>query len=203
MVVAGRSDERLPTLISPQFESTKEKEKSLPTISVRTLLPLAYYVRVMSTSDKEVTHENRVPPADSTGQVIKHRESTDLQYRLVDRAIQLGWPRERVEVIDDDLGKSGASAERRLGFQHLLAEIGLGKVGVVVSLDASRLARNNRDWYQLLELCSLFGVLIADAEQLYDPRLSRPFVTRTYRDDERSRAASSQNAFAARRAPQG
>jgi DNA invertase Pin-like site-specific DNA recombinase len=106
----------------------------------------------------------------SLGQVIKHQESTGLQYRLVERAVQLGWPRERVEVIDDDLGKSGASAEQRFGFQHLLAEIGLGKVGLVVSLDASRLARNNRDWYQLLELCSLFGALIADGEQLYDPR---------------------------------
>src|SRR5262245_20877289 len=71
----------------------------------------------------------------SLGQVIKHQESTDLQYRLVERAIYLGWPRERVEVIDDDLGKSGASAQQRLGFQHLLAEIGLGKVGLVVSLD--------------------------------------------------------------------
>jgi DNA invertase Pin-like site-specific DNA recombinase len=106
----------------------------------------------------------------SLGQVLKHQESTDLQYRLVERAVQLGWPRERVGIIDDDLGKSGASAEHRHGFQHLLAEIGLGKVGLVISLDASRLARNNRDWYQLLELCSLFGALIADGEQLYDPR---------------------------------
>ena len=106
----------------------------------------------------------------SLGQVRLHQESTDLQYRLAERAVALGWPRERVEVIDDDLGKSGVSAEDRQGFQRLLAEIGLGKVGMVVSLDASRLARNNRDWHQLLELCSLFGVLIADGEQLYDPR---------------------------------
>lgn len=106
----------------------------------------------------------------SLGQVRQHQESTDLQYRLAERAVALGWPRERVEVIDDDLGKSGVSAEDRQGFQRLLAEIGLGKVGLIVSLDASRLARNNRDWHQLLELCSLFGVLIADGEQLYDPR---------------------------------
>ncbi len=105
----------------------------------------------------------------SLSQVTRHAESTDLQYRLVERAVQLGWPRERVKVIDEDLGKSGASAEHRLGFQHLMAEIGLGHVGLVLSLDASRLARNNSDWYQLLELCSLFYTLIADSESLYDP----------------------------------
>ena len=85
-------------------------------------------------------------------------------------ATSLGWPRDRVEVIDEDLGKSGASSDARYGFQRLIAEIGLGKAGLVLSLDASRLARNNRDWHQLLELCSLFGVLIADGERLYDPR---------------------------------
>src|SRR5918997_1679292 len=105
----------------------------------------------------------------SAGQVRQHQEGTELQYRLVDRAAGLGWPRERIAVIDDDLGKSGASASERSGFQRLIAEIGLAKAGLVLSLDASRLARNNRDWHQLLELCSLFGVLIADAERLYDP----------------------------------
>ena len=102
-------------------------------------------------------------------QVRQHQESTALQYRLVDRAAGLGWPRERIAVIDDDLGKSGASSAERQGFQRLIAEIGLGKAGLVLSLDASRLARNNRDWHQLLELCSVFGVLIADGERLYDP----------------------------------
>ena len=72
-------------------------------------------------------------------------------------------------MIDDDLGKSGTSSAERQGFQRLMAEIGLGKAGLVVSLDASRLARNNRDWHQLLELCSIFGVLLADGERLYDP----------------------------------
>ncbi len=102
-------------------------------------------------------------------QVRQHQESTELQYRLVDRAEALGWPRERIVVIDDDLGKSGASSVERHGFQRLIAEIGLGKAGMVLSLDASRLARNNHDWHQLLELCSIFGVLIADGERLYDP----------------------------------
>jgi DNA invertase Pin-like site-specific DNA recombinase len=104
-------------------------------------------------------------------QVTRHAESTDLQYSLVARAVALGWPRERVELIDEDLGKSGAQAEARGGFQRLLAEISLARVGLVLSFDASRLARNNRDWYQLLEVCSIFGTLIADGERLYDPRL--------------------------------
>jgi DNA invertase Pin-like site-specific DNA recombinase len=106
----------------------------------------------------------------SLQQVLRHGESTDLQYQLVERAVQLGWPADRVQIIDDDLGKSGASAAQRHGFQFLIAEVGLGRVGLVISLDASRLARNNSDWYQLIELCSMFGTLIADGEQLYDPR---------------------------------
>jgi DNA invertase Pin-like site-specific DNA recombinase len=105
----------------------------------------------------------------TAGQVRQHHESTELQYQLVDRAIRLGWPRERVSVIDDDLGKSGTSSAERHLFQRLISEIGLGKAGLVLSLDASRLARNNRDWHQLLELCSIFGVLIADGERLYEP----------------------------------
>ncbi len=128
-----------------------------------------------SISEDRVTTSHRAKLAyiyvrqSTAGQVRQHQESTELQYRLVDRAILFGWPKERVEVIDDDLGKSGASSDDRYGFQRLIAEIGLGKAGLVLSLDASRLARNNRDWHQLLELCSLFGVLIADGERLYDP----------------------------------
>jgi len=83
----------------------------------------------------------------SPGQVRHHQESTELQYRLVERAAMFGWPRERVHVIDDDLGKSGTSSKDRYGFQTLIAEVGLGKAGLVMSLDASRLARNNRDWH--------------------------------------------------------
>jgi len=104
-------------------------------------------------------------------QVTRHAESTDLQYSLVERAVALGWPHERIEIIDEDLGKSGTQAEARGGFQYLLAEISLARAGLVLSFDASRLARNNRDWYQLLEVCSIFGTLIAGGERLYDPRL--------------------------------
>jgi DNA invertase Pin-like site-specific DNA recombinase len=133
---------------------------------------------VLSTTlstDERITTAHRAKLAyvyvrqSSPGQVRHHQESTELQYRLVERAVLFGWPRERVHVIDDDLGKSGASSRDRHGFQTLIAEVGLGKAGLVMSLDASRLARNNRDWHQLLELCSLFGVLIADGERLYDP----------------------------------
>ena len=126
-------------------------------------------------TDERVTTAHRAKLAyvyvrqSSPGQVRHHQESTELQYRLVERAILFGWPRERVHVIDDDLGKSGSSSSNRHGFRALIAEVGLGKAGLVMSLDASRLARNNRDWHQLLELCSLFGVLIADGERLYDP----------------------------------
>ena len=107
----------------------------------------------------------------SLSQVTRYTTSTDVQYRLVERVHTLGWPPERVQVIDDDLGQSGASADQRLGFQRLLAEISLARVGLVTSFDASRFARNNSDWHHLLELCALFGTLIADSAQLYDPRL--------------------------------
>ncbi len=129
-----------------------------------------------STADERATTAHRAKLAyvyvrqSSLNQVKQHQESTELQYRLVERAVALGWPHERVQVIDEDLGKSGAGSVERYGFQKLIAEIGLGNAGLVVSLDASRLARNNRDWHQLLELCSVFAVLIADGERLYDPR---------------------------------
>ena len=131
---------------------------------------------VSNVADERLTTTHRAKLAyiyvrqSSVHQVRQHQESTELQYRLVDRAVRLGWPHERVQVIDEDLGKSGAGGVERQGFQKLIAEIGLGNAGLVISLDASRLARNNRDWHQLLELCSVFGVLIADGERLYDPR---------------------------------
>jgi DNA invertase Pin-like site-specific DNA recombinase len=104
-------------------------------------------------------------------QLEHHRESTALQYGLAERACGLGWPRPRVSVIDDDLGRSGASAEGRPGFQRLVAEVGLGRVGLVLGFEVSRLARSCRDWYQLLEICALAGTLIADSDGVYDPAL--------------------------------
>ena len=102
-------------------------------------------------------------------QVERHHESTRLQYGLVDRALHFGWARERVSIIDDDLGRSGASAEGRPGFQRLVAEVGLGRVGLVLGVEMSRLARSCRDWHQLLEICALRDTLIADTDGIYDP----------------------------------
>jgi DNA invertase Pin-like site-specific DNA recombinase len=102
-------------------------------------------------------------------QVERHQESTRLQYGLADRASQYGWEREQIVVIDDDLGRSGASVEGRLGFQRLVAEVGLGNVGLVLGIEMSRLARSCRDWHQLLEICALFDTLIADTDGVYDP----------------------------------
>jgi DNA invertase Pin-like site-specific DNA recombinase len=102
-------------------------------------------------------------------QLERHQESTRLQYALVDRAFQFGWPRAGITVIDDDLGRSGTSIEGRPGFQRLVAEVGLGHVGLVLGVEMSRLARSCRDWHQLLEICGLFDTLIADADGVYDP----------------------------------
>src|SRR4051794_13583670 len=101
--------------------------------------------------------------------VVHVRQSTRLQYALAERAGQLGWARERVVVIDDDLGRSGASAEVRPGFQRLVAEVGLGRVGLVLGVAMSRLARSCRDWHQLLEICAVFDTLLADTDGVYDP----------------------------------
>ena len=103
-------------------------------------------------------------------QVLENRESTERQYNLRERDIELGWPPSRVEVIDEDQGRSGSSAIYRTGFQRLAAEVGLGKVGIVLMLEASRLARNNSDWYRLIEICGVSGTLIADESAVYNPR---------------------------------
>ncbi len=105
----------------------------------------------------------------SPQQVAEHRESAARQYALVERAVALGWPRDRVLVIDEDQGHSGQSVVGRLGFQRLLAEVSLDHVGLVLGLEMSRLARSCKDWHQLLELCGVFRTLLADADGLYDP----------------------------------
>ena len=102
-------------------------------------------------------------------QVVEHVESTARQYALVDRAIAYGWSPERVIVLDEDQGQRGQSMATRLGFQRLLAEVSLDHVGLILGLELSRLARSNKDWHQLLELCAIFRTLLADADGLYDP----------------------------------
>jgi DNA invertase Pin-like site-specific DNA recombinase/uncharacterized protein YndB with AHSA1/START domain len=105
----------------------------------------------------------------SAHQVQENRESTARQYALVERAVQLGWAASQVEVIDEDQGRSAATAEGRLGFQRLLAEVSLDHVGIILGIEMSRLARSNKDWHQLLELCAIFRTLLADQDGLYDP----------------------------------
>ncbi len=106
----------------------------------------------------------------STPEQLTHNpESTARQYALQQRAQDLGWPTDAITVIDDDLGKSGASAAERTGFQRLVAEVSLGRVGLVLSLETSRLARSGRDWYHLVELCALAQTLLADEDGIYDP----------------------------------
>jgi DNA invertase Pin-like site-specific DNA recombinase len=101
-------------------------------------------------------------------QVSEHGESTQRQYALRDRAVAAGWPVERIHVIDRDLGKSGANAARD-GFQQLVSEVALGKAGIVMGLEVSRLARNSADWHRLIELCALTSTLILDEDGIYDP----------------------------------
>jgi len=102
-------------------------------------------------------------------QVLEHAESARLQYALAERAVALGWARSQVVVIDDDLGVSAATADSRKGFARLVTEVTMGRVGVVLGIEMSRLARTGRDWHQLLELCCLSGVLLADPDGVYDP----------------------------------
>jgi DNA invertase Pin-like site-specific DNA recombinase len=103
------------------------------------------------------------------GQVERNTESAARQYALRDRAIELGWPADAVAVVDEDSGGSGASTDRRLGFKELVAEVGLGQVGIVLALEVSRFARSSADWHQLLDLCALTATLIADADGVYSP----------------------------------
>jgi DNA invertase Pin-like site-specific DNA recombinase len=105
----------------------------------------------------------------SPQQVLEHRESTARQYALTERAFTLGWSRDQIEVIDEDQGKSGQTAQGRPGFQRLLAEVALDRVGLILGLEMSRLARCCADWHHLLELCARYHTLLADPDGLYDP----------------------------------
>ena len=102
-------------------------------------------------------------------QVEHNRESTVRQYDLRERAVTLGWPRSAVQVIDEDQGMSGTSAAGRSGFGQVTAMVALGQVGIVLALECSRLARNNADWYRLLDLAGMTDTLIGDADGLYHP----------------------------------
>ena len=107
----------------------------------------------------------------SPAQVENHRESTARQYALVEKACQLGWAQEQVTVIDEDLGLSGSGWAERAGFARLTADVALGRVGIVLGLEVSRLARNNADWYRLFDLCGVTDTLVGDSDGVYHPAL--------------------------------
>jgi DNA invertase Pin-like site-specific DNA recombinase len=102
-------------------------------------------------------------------QVIENVESTRRQYALRDRAVVAGWPLDQIQVIDCDLGRSAANVDRRDGFQRLVSEVALGKAGIVMGLEVSRLARNSAEWHKLIELCAITSTLILDEDGIYDP----------------------------------
>jgi DNA invertase Pin-like site-specific DNA recombinase/uncharacterized protein YndB with AHSA1/START domain len=126
-------------------------------------------------SKVQLTHTQRAAfvyiRQSTPGQVEHNRESTARQYALADRACQLGWPKEQVVIIDEDLGLSGSSTDKRSGFARLTSEVALAHVGIVLGLEVSRLARNNADWYRLLELCGITDTLIGDNDGVYHPAL--------------------------------
>src|SRR6266700_3487281 len=105
----------------------------------------------------------------SPSQIENNRESTARQYALVEKACELGWAREQVTVVDEDLGLSGSGTVKRSGFARMTAEVALGHVGIVLGLEVSRLARNNADWYRLLDLCGMTDTLIGDSDGIYHP----------------------------------
>jgi DNA invertase Pin-like site-specific DNA recombinase len=102
-------------------------------------------------------------------QVFENVESTKRQYGLRQHAVALGWSQDQIIIIDSDLGQSGASAADREGFQRLVTEVSLGRAGIVLGLEVSRLARNSMDWHRLLEICALADTLILDEDGVYDP----------------------------------
>src|SRR5690348_111251 len=104
----------------------------------------------------------------SSHQVLHNRESRALQYAMRERLVALGWP--QIEVIDDDLGRSAAGSAIRAGFERMVAEVCLGKVGAVAAREVSRFARNSRDWQQLIEMCRAVDKLLVDQETIYAPR---------------------------------
>lgn len=105
------------------------------------------------------------------GQIRENCESRERQYALSGRLRMLGWTEEQIEVIDDDLGRSGSGSVRREGFERLLNEVTAGRVGIVIGLEMSRLARNSKDWHDLFEVCAIYGTLIADEDGVYDPQI--------------------------------
>jgi DNA invertase Pin-like site-specific DNA recombinase len=137
------------------------------TIAPRDDLPCSLSSKVKST---HLARKAIVYIRQSTAyQVLNNRESTDRQYSLDRRAVQLGWPAECVVIVDEDQGLSGQTAAGRSGFAYLLSQVALNQVGIILGLETSRLARSNKDWHQLIDLCGIFQTLLADQDGVYDP----------------------------------
>ena len=107
----------------------------------------------------------------SATQVLVNRESTERQYQLTDRAVQMGWATAQIKVIDEDLAHTGSGLVARHGFAQMTHEVAMGQVGLILCLEASRIARNNTEWYHLLELCGVTDTLIGDLDGIYHPGL--------------------------------
>ena len=150
-----------------ELQPTTSKEVSVATPRCD---PRAAVLRSDKITEEHLQRQAIVYVRQSTQrQVFENRESTARQYALADRAVALGWPSAAVEVIDEDQGHSGSSAEGRDGFQRLLALVSSDRVGLILGLEMSRLARSCKDWHALLELCAIYRTLLADADGLYDP----------------------------------
>ena len=134
--------------------------------------PAAATIGFGSTSKIRDLHLNRLAMVyvrqSSPQQVLKNRESRERQYALAQFAQRLGWPAERVVIIDEDQGQSGKTADKRSGFQRLMTEVSLNHVGMVLGLELSRLSRSNKDWHHLIDVCGIFNTLLCDQDAIYD-----------------------------------
>jgi DNA invertase Pin-like site-specific DNA recombinase len=151
----------------PKQAAVSQPSVIAATIAPRDDLPCSLSSKVKSS---HLTRKAIVYIRQSTAyQVLNNRESTDRQYSLDRRAVQLGWPAECVVIVDEDQGLSGQTAAGRSGFAYLLSQVALNQVGIILGLETSRLARSNKDWHQLLDLCGIFQTLLADQDGVYDP----------------------------------
>ena len=155
---------------SPEFYAAGAPRMSAPGPAVASVPAHLLASRTAKVRDSHLTRKAIVYIRQSSPQqVAEHKESAARQYALADLAVGLGWPRDRVEVVDADQGRSGQTAAARPGFQYILAELGLDHVGIVLGLEASRLARSDPDWAPLVRLCGVFRALLCDYDGLYDP----------------------------------
>src|SRR5580698_10559707 len=153
--------------VDPPKQTATLQPGVIATIPPRDDLPcsLSSKVRTIHLARKAIVYIRQ----STAYQVLNNRESTDRQYSLDRRAVQLGWPAECVVIVDEDQGLSGQTAAGRSGFAYLLSQVALNQVGIILGLETSRLARSNKDWHQLIDLCGIFQTLLADQDGVYDP----------------------------------